>query len=269
MSTLFETSPDVTIDAGRQPVVTIKDDRVFANSRDVAEFFGKNHRDILEATDNLLKQLIAEKSAMGNRGFVLVEYEIPETPGRKFRSFDMTRDAFALLVMGFNNVKKVLQWKLRYIEAFNAMEAELRGRPAVDPMRALNDPAWLRNALGLYTEKVLALEASNAAMRAGVEALERIADSNGTFNRTTAAKMLGVTPHTLIRWMRTNGWTYRRPGTGEDIAYQAKIAAGWLEHKIATGPRSDGTEWSSTSVRVTPRGLTILAKAFPAAVRPV
>ena len=84
-------------------------------------------------------------------------------------------------------------------------------------------------------------------------------------NRTTAAKMLGVTPHTLIKWMRTHGWAYRRPGSDEDLAYQAKIAAGYLDHKINVGRRPDGTEWSSTQVRVTPKGLTVLAKAFPPA----
>ncbi len=96
---------------------------------------------------------------------------------------------------------------------------------------------------------------------------DRIADANGTFNRTTAAKMLGIPPHTLIKWMSQHGWTYRRPGCKDDIAYQSKIAAGYLEHKINTGPRPDGTEWSSTSVRVTPKGLTVLAKAFPAHVK--
>ena len=33
----------------------------------------------------------------------------------------MNRDGFSLLVMGFTG-KKALQWKLKYIEAFNAME---------------------------------------------------------------------------------------------------------------------------------------------------
>jgi len=36
----------------------------------------------------------------------------------------MTRDGFTLIVMGFTG-KEAMAWKLRYIEAFNAMEAEL------------------------------------------------------------------------------------------------------------------------------------------------
>ena len=37
----------------------------------------------------------------------------------------MTRDGFSFLVMGFTGAKAA-HWKEKYIEAFNAMEAELR-----------------------------------------------------------------------------------------------------------------------------------------------
>lgn len=37
----------------------------------------------------------------------------------------MTRDGFSLLAMGFTGAK-ALQWKLKYIEAFNKMEDKLR-----------------------------------------------------------------------------------------------------------------------------------------------
>jgi anti-sigma factor RsiW len=42
----------------------------------------------------------------------------------------MNRDAFMLLAMGFTG-PKALRWKLRYIEAFNAMEDRLRNHPAL------------------------------------------------------------------------------------------------------------------------------------------
>lgn len=104
-------------------------------------------------------------------------------------------------------------------------------------------------------------------MQGDVDAFEHLTDATGTFSRTEAAKNLGVPPAILIRWMKNNSWTYRRPGAKEDLAYQSKIAAGYLDHKVITGPRPDGTEWISTQVRVTAKGLTFLAKAFPGAVR--
>lgn len=40
---------------------------------------------------------------------------------RKQEEFLLTRDGFSLLVMGLTG-KKTLEWKIKYIQAFNAME---------------------------------------------------------------------------------------------------------------------------------------------------
>ncbi|CDC47152.1 putative uncharacterized protein [Clostridium sp. CAG:58] len=45
--------------------------------------------------------------------------------GRKYKEYLVTRDGFSLLAMGFTG-EKALKWKLKYIEAFNAMESELK-----------------------------------------------------------------------------------------------------------------------------------------------
>ncbi|MDU3302116.1 MAG: Rha family transcriptional regulator, partial [Enterobacter ludwigii] len=48
--------------------------------------------------------------------------------------YELTRDAFVLIAMGFTG-KKALQWKIDYIEAFNRMEAELTDQyPATAPV---------------------------------------------------------------------------------------------------------------------------------------
>jgi Rha family phage regulatory protein len=248
------------IDAQTAPVIHAKDGEAFADSRDVAAFFEKRHDHVIRD----IRALIAKEPSLGLP--IFGEFKIRDLTGDSTSHFEMNRKGFVLLAMGFTG-ERALKWKLAYIDAFDVMEAELRNRPLIDPMKALNDPAALRGLLLNYSEKVSALEGRVTEMQPKVEALERIADSHGTFNRTTAAKMLSVSPHALIRWMRTNHWTYRRPGTPEDIGYQSKIEAGLLEHKINTGPRDDGTEWSSTQVRVTPKGLTVLAKAFPPTVR--
>ncbi|MDR6755160.1 Rha family phage regulatory protein [Mycoplana sp. BE70] len=43
---------------------------------------------------------------------------------RRDRGYDMTRDGFTLLAVGFTGAK-ALQFKLRYIEAYNAMEGAM------------------------------------------------------------------------------------------------------------------------------------------------
>jgi hypothetical protein len=47
--------------------------------------------------------------------------------GRLDRSFDLTRDGYSLLAFGFTGAK-ALRFKVRYIEAFNAMEVALQRR---------------------------------------------------------------------------------------------------------------------------------------------
>lgn len=67
-------------------------------------------------------------------------------------------------------------------------------------------------------------------------------------------------------YLRAHGWVYRRPGTAYDLGYQSKVQAGLLEHKVTTVTQADGTERITEQVRVTPKGLTVLAKVFPSAV---
>ena len=47
--------------------------------------------------------------------------------GRNQKCYELTRDGFSLLVMGFTG-KNALEWKLKYIEAFNLMEEKLRNQ---------------------------------------------------------------------------------------------------------------------------------------------
>jgi phage regulator Rha-like protein len=57
--------------------------------------------------------------------FIVDEYR--DSSGKLNRQYLLTRDGFTLLVMGFTG-QKALQWKLKYIEAFNAMEKTLKDK---------------------------------------------------------------------------------------------------------------------------------------------
>lgn len=87
------------------------------SSLDVAEDFEKEHKHILES----IRNLAAENSATK---LMFVETEF-ENRGKKYPMFIMNRDGFSLLVMGFTG-NKALEWKIKYIQAFNEMEKELK-----------------------------------------------------------------------------------------------------------------------------------------------
>lgn len=140
---------------------------------------------------------------------------------------------------------------------------ELESKAEFDPASVLESPAKMRGLLLVYTEKVLALEGEVEEMRPQVQALERIAISDGSLCITDAAKTLQVQPKALFSFLKAHGWIYTRQGDNSYIAYQAKLQSGLLEHKTTVVTRSDGSEKTTTQVRVTPKGLTRLAKEFP------
>lgn len=126
-------------------------------------------------------------------------------------------------------------------------------------MVVLNDPVAMRGLLLTYTEKVLTLQSAVAAMAPKVEALDRISTSVGSFCITDAAKTIQVRPKDLFTYLQANRWIYKRPGATKYRGYEVKILSGLLEHKITTVPRSGGREKTVEQVRITTKGLTMLA----------
>jgi Rha family phage regulatory protein len=249
------TSTQMTpIDPQRNPIVFTKDGEVFANSRDVALFFGKQHGHVMRDIDNL----IASEPKLGLSTFGQTQY-VEDQNGQAYRSYDMDRDGFTLLCMGFTG-GKALKWKLRYIEAFNAMEAELRRIATSGPTIDLNDPGALRGLLLTYSEKAMELERQVKELLPSQEALNRLSQAEGSLCVTDAAKALQMRPSDLFKWLRQNGWTYRRVGAAHDLGYSSKTNSGLLEHKVTTVLRTDGSEKVTEQVRVTARGLTTLAR---------
>lgn len=143
------------------------------------------------------------------------------------------------------------------------IECEKRANITADPIAALNNPAAMRGLLLVYAEKQIEMQGEIEEMRPQVQALERIAISEGSMCITDAAKTLQVQPKALFGFLRAHGWIYTRQGSSEYIAYQGKLQSGLLEHKTTVVTRSDGSEKTTTQVRVTPKGLIRLAKEFP------
>lgn len=95
----------------------VRDGIPVVGSREVAERFGKRHKNVIQTVENLM----AENSAVKNT-MILSSY-VSER-GREEKEYLLTRDGFSLLVMGFTG-KEALEWKLKYIDAFNKMEVAL------------------------------------------------------------------------------------------------------------------------------------------------
>ena len=101
-----------------EELVIMRDRQAVTTSLQVAENFEKNHRDVLRSIDMLKKDV-------RNFAQMFIESTELDSYGRDRRIYYMNRDGFSLLAMGFTG-KKALQFKLKYIDAFNQMEKQLQ-----------------------------------------------------------------------------------------------------------------------------------------------
>ena len=116
-----------------QPIenmVQIDDGKMFTTSLIVAQAFEKEHKDVLKAISNL-----ECSDDFRERNFAPSSYTAETGNGavREYPLYQITRDGFAFLAMGFTG-KKAAAWKEKFLEAFNAMEKALlaqRGGEAV------------------------------------------------------------------------------------------------------------------------------------------
>ena len=146
-------------------LVEIKNNQVVVSSRDVAENFGKQHKNVLRAIDDL----VAQNSATQN----MFKEQVREYHGQDFRYYYMNRDGFSLLVMGFTG-KKALEWKIKYINAFNSMEKKLKNPLALPNF---SNPAEAARAWADQFEKRKQAEALNEANRPKVIFAEAVSAS--------------------------------------------------------------------------------------------
>ncbi|MEH3121100.1 MAG: phage antirepressor KilAC domain-containing protein [Sphingomonas phyllosphaerae] len=98
------------------------------------------------------------------------------------------------------------------------------------------------------------------ALQPKADALDRIANAEGSLCITDAAKALGVPPRRLFAWMEAHGWIYRRTNDGPWKATQAKIETRVIEAKVHRQVQRFGPDKLREQVLVTPKGLTHLAE---------
>ena len=125
-------------------LVINQNNQAITTSLKVAEVFGKEHKTILRSIDGLVSEIGQLKNEQSSKtgqhknvpsDFVKTTYL--NLQGKKQPCYEMTRDGFTLLAMGFTG-KKALEFKLAYIDAFNKMEKALTN--AVDFEKVLTTP---------------------------------------------------------------------------------------------------------------------------------
>ncbi len=108
------------------PKLKVINNHAYANSLDLAKHFQKSHDRVLKDIRYTISSLNSEQSSE----FSLVNFderEYKNSRGQIFPMFNLSRDGFALVAMGFTG-REALKWKIKYIQAFNELETTLNAR---------------------------------------------------------------------------------------------------------------------------------------------
>ena len=121
-------------------LVIMKDRQAVTDSLKVAESFDKKHKNVLQNIQNLAAENSATKKMFVESTYV--------NRGKEYPMIYMNRDGFTLLAMGFTG-KKALDFKLKYIQAFNEMEKQIR-QPKSERLEIMRKNSATKRAGVLY-----------------------------------------------------------------------------------------------------------------------
>lgn len=224
------------------------------SSRQIAESFGKEHKDVLRAIENIKAQNCALTS-------MFFETTYTAGTGKSYPMYLMNRDGFSLLVMGFTG-KAAFEWKLKYITAFNAMEKQLAQRPQLSraelmaqALIAAHDELEHKDAqIAELTPKGIFADAVSASKKSIlVGELAKLLCQNG----------VQIGQNRLFSWMRERGYLIRDPKRSDyNMPTQRAVEMGLFEIKETTVLHSDGHTSINKTPKVTGKGQIYFVNQF-------
>lgn len=212
-----------TVKENKEIEIKVENDQLLVSSLEVAENFEREHRNVVQTIRNLTAEKLAVKS-------MFYESTYKNSRGKTYPMYYMNRDGFSLLVMGFNG-NEALEWKVKYIKAFNEMEQRLK-----NPIKELTGKELMAKALieahAVLEEKEKQIE----ELKPKALFADAMEVSEGSVPVVTLAKMLtqnGVVigQNKLFAWLRDNGYLIKRYGQTWNLPTQRYAESGLFELK--------------------------------------
>ena len=215
-------------------------------SVEIAKNFGKEHKNVLQTIGNLVAENSATKSMIYETSY--------ENRGRQYPMYLMNRDGFSLLVMGFTG-KEALDWKVKYIEAFNEME------------KKLNDPEFLvQRSMDYLKSRCDALLLENKELKPKALFADAVSASNESILIGQLAKLIRqngyeIGQNRLFEWMRENEYLIKK-GERYNQPTQKSMDLGLFEVKERTITNPDGSTRITLTTKVTGKGQVYFINKF-------
>lgn len=224
-----------------------------ASSRQIAENFGKRHNDVMEAIRNVLA---TEKSVTKFFHESSFEYR-----GQTFPMYLMNRDGFSLLVMGFTG-KAALEWKLKYIQAFNAMEKQLAQRPQLSRSELMAQALIAAHDELEHKDRQIA-ELTPKGIFADAVSASKKSILVGELAKLLCQNGVQIGQNRLFSWMREHGYLIKDPKRSDyNMPTQRAVEQGLFEIKETTVVHSDGHTSINKTPKVTGKGQIYFVNQF-------
>ena len=225
-----------------------------ASSRQIAESFGKEHKHVLES----IKSISAENSALTHMFF-------PTTytagTGKQYPMYLMNRDGFSLLVMGFTG-KAALEWKLKYIQAFNAMEKQLAQRPQLSRSELMAQALIAAHDELEHKDRQIA-ELTPKGIFADAVSASKKSILVGELAKLLCQNGVQIGQNRLFSWMRERGYLIKDPKRSDyNMPTQRAVEQGLFEIKETTVVHSDGHTSINKTPKVTGKGQIYFVNQF-------
>lgn len=225
-----------------------------ASSRQIADSFGKEHKDVLRAIENIKAQNCALTS-------MFFEATYTAGTGKAYPMYLMNRDGFSLLVMGFTG-KAALEWKLKYIAAFNAMEKKLAQRPQLSRSELMAQALIAAHDELEHKDRQIA-ELTPKGIFADAVSASKKSILVGELAKLLCQNGVQIGQNRLFVWMRERGFLIRDPKRSDyNMPTQRVVEHGLFEIKETTVVHSDGHTSINKTPKVTGKGQVYFVNQF-------
>lgn len=237
--------------------ITTSNGELVVSSRQVAENFGKEHKHVLESIRTILA---AENSAIK---FFRQRYF--ENRGKQYPEYWMNRDGFSLLVMGFTG-KEAMEWKIKYINAFNEMEKKLSKPQLTLTEQMAQGLLAAQQLLSEKNKQVEHLTATIEQQKPKVIFADAVSASKTSILIGDLAKLIRqngveVGQKRLFEWLRQNGWLMKS-GNSKNMPTQRGMEMKLFEVKEGSYVDSNGVNAVTKTTKVTGKGQQYFVNVF-------
>lgn len=227
-----------------------------ASSRQIAESFGKEHKHVLRDIENL----IGGESKIGLSS-MFFKSEYISAQNKKLPEYLMNRDGFSLLVMGFTG-KEALEWKLKYIQAFNEMEKQLAQRPQLSRSELMAQALIAAHEELEHKDRQIA-ELTPKGIFADAVSASKKSILVGELAKLLCQNGVQIGQNRLFCWMRERGYLIKDPKRSDyNMPTQRAVEQGLFEIKETTVVHSDGHTSINKTPKVTGKGQIYFVNQF-------